>query len=297
MHEAGGGPGRDGQSPGHPQSGHGQAGAAGQCMQDRPHRHVLPAQDVAASPSAVLEGGHMAEGQVIDVGDVHGRVHEPGHPPVQEVKHDLAGRGGANVTGPERKGRQGDADVKPFGAGAQHLMLGDELGPLVRAGQVGEVGVARLVAGRGIGGRPDREHPDRGGVHQPLAPGGPGRPEHVERSAHVHVVEDARVAGPEPVDGREVEDEAGARAGGPDGGGVPDVGHYPLGVHRVEVAAVSPRFDDGDDARAPFSQRPGDRRPYEPRGPGDDHSVPWLDPRAGTHMSLRMGLPSPLPAL
>jgi hypothetical protein len=128
-----------------PQPGHGQAGVIGERLENRPHRHVLPAQDVAAAPAAPLKGGDVAERQVVHVDDVHGGVGESGHPPVEEVDHDLPCRSRAHVPRPERKGRQGQADVKSFGGCPEHLVLGDVLGSFVGAEQVSDIGVTGLI--------------------------------------------------------------------------------------------------------------------------------------------------------
>ena len=67
--------------------------------------------------------------------------------------------------------------------------------------------------------------------------------------------------------------EAGAGAGGPDGGRIPDIRHDPFRVAGREVAVVSPRLDHRDNARAFRLDRPDDSGPDEARGTGDDHPV------------------------
>ncbi len=216
----------------------------------------------------------MASRQIIDMDDVQGGIRDGGHLAVEVVEHDLAGRRGADVTGPDRGGRQDEADVQPFRAGPEHLVLGDVLGPLVGPEQMGDVGIARLVGRHPGPCLPEPEHGHAGGVNQPLAPRGPDRAEHVERPADVDVVEDARITRPEPVERRQVEHEARAVAGRPDGGGVPDVRGDTLSLDGIEVAAVGARFDHGDHVRAPRPRLPCDRRPDEPRGAGNHHPVP-----------------------
>ena len=140
--------------------------------------------------------------------DVHHRVDEARDAAVEEVDDELARRGGAAVAGAERERREHDRERQSLGRGAQHLVLGDVLGALVRAEEVRDVGVGPLVGRRRARGVVDPEHADGAGVHHALAACRAHRGEDVECASDVHLREPARVARPEGVDGREVEDEA-----------------------------------------------------------------------------------------
>ena len=146
-------------------------------------------------------------------------------------------------------------------------MLGHELGSLVGAGQVADIGVGRLVARPVVSGRLEPENANSGGVNQSLALRRPDRGQHVEGPADVHLIEDPGVARPEPVDRRQVEDEAGTRAGTLHGGGIADIRHDPLGVDDLEVEAVISGLHEGNDVRAPACTALATADPINPEAP------------------------------
>ena len=122
------------------------------------------------------------------------------------------------------------------------------------------------------------EHADSGGVDQPLASGRPHSVDDVERPAHVDLVEDPRVAGPEPVHGREVERVPGAFECGPDGPAVADVDDDALDIRQaLQVLGVRARLDESHDLRALSLYGPGDSGADEAGCTGDHDPVAWLD--------------------
>ena len=210
------------------------------------------------------------------MGDVQRGVDVPGHLAVQEVDDELAGRRRPTVARAERERRQDERDRRALRGGAQHLVLGDVLRPLVEAEEVGDVGEAVLVGGLAAAGAVEPDRPDRARVDDPLAAGVGDRIEHVAGAADVDVVEDGRVRRPEAVDGGGVEEEPATLGRGAHALGVPDVDGAPFDVDVVEVPLVAAGLDERDDGRAPGEQRSGDGRADEAGRAGDDDPIAAL---------------------
>ena len=132
---------------------------------------VLPAQDVAATRASPFEGQDVPGRDVVDVGHVEDRVDETGHSPVEEVEHELArGRGGP-VARTQREGGEHQRRRQPLGNGAQDLVFGHVLRPLVGAVQMAHVGERTFVGRHRSRHALEAECADRAGVHHPLHTG------------------------------------------------------------------------------------------------------------------------------
>ena len=92
------------------------------------------------------------------------------------------------------------------------------------------------------------EGPDSARVDETLDPGLRGRPEDVLGPAHVDVVEGAGVAGPEAVQGGDVEDGTTADDRLPDVVRIPQVADHLRDVEAVEVPRVGAALDQRDES-------------------------------------------------
>ena len=126
------------------------------------------------------------------------------------------------------------------------------------------------VLGRQVPAVRGADRADRARVHDPFATGLARGAQHVHRAAHVHVVEEVGVGGPEAVDRGQVEHGADTDDGGVERGRVADVGHDRLDVEAGEVGVVTPRLDQGTDGTALVDERAHDRRADESRRPGHE---------------------------
>jgi len=212
---------------------------------------------------------------------------KPGHLAVEEVQHELACRCGAQVAGPQRKGRQDDTDVQTFGSSPEHLMFGDETW-ISCSGQTDarcRYGTSRRPACHGPV-FPSPRTPAVGGEHQPLASRGPdGRPSTLSVPPTLTVVEDLWLGRPETVDRRQVEHEAGAPCRRP--GRLRCPGYPPLArfaATPLRLRSPAPGSITAVISAPPRVHRPGDSGPDEPRGAGNDHPVPRPDAAGAGHL-------------
>src|SRR5579872_1841114 len=272
---------------GHPQLRFGKTGEPGEDGEQALEGVVLAAQDVTAPDAAALEREHVPEGDVVDVRDVERRIDVPGHPSVEVVEDEPTRGRGRPVVGPEGERRHDDRRRQPLRCGAQHLVLGDVLRPLVRPEQMADIRIVAFMGGATVVRGLEPQGPDGARVHDLVDLGGASGLDDVERAAHVHLVEKAGVARPEAVQRGHMEHGPAVAHSAPHPIGVADIRLDPLDVEALEVGVVGSRLEHGHHLSAPADESSHDSRPDEAAGPGDEDAVGRAEVHVGSVLILR----------
>ncbi len=135
----------------------------------------------------------------------------------------------------------------------------------------------------------DAQRPDGARENQAFDARGRSRVEHVAGAPDVDLVEVAGVAGPEPVEGRDVEHGPASGQGSADAGRVAQVAGPPLDAESLEVAGVGVRLHHRRDPVSGRDEGPGHGRTDEPVGAG--HEDPVISSFHATSLARRLPWP------
>ncbi len=159
----------------------------------------------------------MALGDVVDMDDVEAGIDEGRHAARRRLDDHPSGRRRLHVARADRR-RGIDDDGRQPGAGQlAHHLLGEELGALVVAQHGGDAAGRGLVGGAAVAAKAERR--DAAGIDDALDPGRGCGPHQAARAVDIGAIERRRIAHPEAVVGRDVEQPAAAPSGREIGGG------------------------------------------------------------------------------
>ncbi len=152
----------------------------------------------------------MALGDVVDVDDVQAGVDIGRHTPRRGVADHLAGRGRLDVARADRGGGIDHHHRDPVAPRkVQHGFLGEVLGPLVDADEIGLVGRGGFIGRRAVADL--AEGGDRTAVDDAFGAGLRGGAHHRDRAVDVGSQHRVRVGNPEAVVGGDMADDSGSR--------------------------------------------------------------------------------------
>ena len=138
----------------------------------------------------------MARGRVLDVDQVQPRIHEGGHPPIEEIDDYPSGGSRLIIVRADRCGRIDDHDRYAFTRRLERFLLGQKLRSLVRADHVSQR--HRRVLAPGFAVR-DADSTDRAGMDDSADFAAMRRGKHVARALDVGGIHRRRIEDPQPV--------------------------------------------------------------------------------------------------